>query len=83
MVGSRRLELPTSCVSSRRSNQLSYEPKELTDELRFGLESTRSPKPQGRGPGVQMASKSNARKPLQTQHRHPQLLDLETVSVAL
>jgi hypothetical protein len=26
MVGSRRLELRTSCVSSRRSNQLSYEP---------------------------------------------------------
>jgi hypothetical protein len=36
MVGSRRLELPTSCVSSRRSNQLSYEPKELTDELESG-----------------------------------------------
>ncbi len=26
MVGSGRLELPTSCVSSRRSNQLSYDP---------------------------------------------------------
>ena len=26
MVGSCRLELQTSCVSSRRSNQLSYEP---------------------------------------------------------
>ena len=26
VVGSRRLELRTSCVSSRRSNQLSYEP---------------------------------------------------------
>ena len=30
MVGSRRLELRTSCVSSRRSNQLSYEPVKLT-----------------------------------------------------
>ena len=27
MVGSCRLELQTSCVSSRRSNQLSYEPE--------------------------------------------------------
>ena len=26
MVGSRRLELPTSSVSRKRSNQLSYEP---------------------------------------------------------
>ena len=27
MVGTGRLELPTSCVSSRRSNQLSYAPR--------------------------------------------------------
>lgn len=42
-MGSTELESVTSCVSSRRSNQLSYEPKELTDEL----ESVWSP------PGVQ------------------------------
>ena len=30
MVGSRRLELPTSSVSRKRSNQLSYEPTPRT-----------------------------------------------------
>jgi hypothetical protein len=30
MVGSRRLELPTSSVSRKRSNQLSYEPMKST-----------------------------------------------------
>jgi hypothetical protein len=32
MVGSRRLELPTSSVSRKRSNQLSYEP---TSEVQY------------------------------------------------
>ena len=31
MVGTGRLELPTSCVSSRRSNQLSYAPMSCKD----------------------------------------------------
>ena len=38
MVGLCRLELQTSCVSSRRSNQLSYRPLEcLTDGGRASL----------------------------------------------
>jgi hypothetical protein len=78
-VGSTELESVTSCVSSRRSNQLSYEPSNC-ERTGVRLESTRSPKPQGSAPGVQMASKSNARKPLQTQNRHLQALDLVTVS---
>lgn len=35
MVGSRRLELPTSSVSTRRSNQLSYDPTRA--KIRFEL----------------------------------------------
>jgi hypothetical protein len=41
MVGSRRLELPTSSVSRKRSNQLSYEPtNRLIDESNTWFEST-------------------------------------------
>jgi hypothetical protein len=46
MVGSRRLELPTSSVSRKRSNQLSYEPTEsmtyeFTEEIRAFLQEKR------------------------------------------
>ncbi len=36
MVGSRRLELPTSSVSRKRSNQLSYEPGKHQFSMRSG-----------------------------------------------
>ncbi len=88
VVGSAELESATSSVSRMRSNQLSYEPSHrptnwspTTPPTGVRLESSRSPKPQGRGTGAQMASKSNARNPFKTQHRRPQLLDPETASM--
>jgi hypothetical protein len=46
-VGSTELESVTSCVSSRRSNQLSYEPSKRAKELESNDSADRSP------PGVQ------------------------------
>jgi hypothetical protein len=69
-VGLTELESVTSCVSSRRSNQLSYKPlRGVRRPPKTGVHV--ESKKHGSALGVQMASKTDRRKPMKLQQTRP------------